>query len=160
MLVLRLHSKSQYTTFYLYNTGKSTQCIMVMTDNGFPTWRKGDLLFEGRNLYSFTILVNLSCPSMKIVFHTVLSSHNTKMVESQCRNCQHVIVDSGVKCAQCDDFHLCLQASYCCQRLFRFNKQHVVVVYGRLWMPYHAAQTGHGGKNRRSSSYHPPAVWT
>jgi len=33
------------------------------------------------------------------------------MAESRCRNCEHAIVDSGVKCAQCQEFNLCLQAS-------------------------------------------------
>jgi len=40
-----------------------------------------------------------------------ISYHNTEMSESRCKNCQQAIADSGVKCAQCDDFNLCLQAS-------------------------------------------------
>jgi len=40
-----------------------------------------------------------------------ISYHNTEMTESRCRNCEHVIIDSGVKCAQCEEFKLCLQAS-------------------------------------------------
>jgi len=33
------------------------------------------------------------------------------MSENRCSNCENVIVDSGVKCAQCEEFYLCLQVN-------------------------------------------------